>query len=99
MSMSIHCSATTFLLLCPQTDKPAMASLVEFKPRSDNDSDAGSDISKEDAEITTALLGMRPPLGKPEITRRFWFSKTRPNPGEDVATQVGVLYQDIDAST
>jgi len=65
-----------------------MASLVDFKRRSDVDSDAESDISKEDAEVTTALLGSGRPLGEPEVRQRFWFSKLRINPGEDIATQV-----------
>jgi len=64
-------------------------SLVEIKPLREADSDDESDVSKEDAEATTSLLRTKRPLGQPEVTKRFWFSKVKANPGEDIATQVG----------
>jgi len=64
-------------------------SLIEIKPVSEADSDAESDVSKEDAEATTSLLRTkRRPLGQPEVTKSFWFSKVKANPGDDIATQV-----------
>ena len=87
-----YASFTTFEL--PQgiilsfADK--MARLVSFKPHDDDDafSDAGSDISKEAADVTTALIGTGPELGEPEVRRRFWFSKVEPNAPDSIATQV-----------
>ena len=66
-------------------------SLVEIKPLTDVDSDDESIVSKEDAEATTSLLRTKRPLGQPEVTKRFWFSKTKANPGDDIATQVREL--------
>ena len=63
-------------------------SLVEIKPLSEVDSDTYSDVSKEDAEATTSLLRTKRPLGRPEVTKRLWFSKIKANPGDDIATQV-----------
>ncbi len=63
-----------------------MPSLAEFKPRGRDGADAqdyddaGSDISKEDADVTTALIGSSsssPLLGDPEIRKRFWFSSRK----------------------
>ena len=67
-----------------------MARLVSFKRHDDDDalSDAGSDISKEAADVTTALIGSSTDLGEPEVRRRFWFSKVEPNAPESIATQV-----------
>lgn len=67
-----------------------MARLVSFKHHDDDDafSDAGSDISKEAADVTTALIGSTTDLGEPEVRRRFWFSKVEDNEPDSVATQV-----------
>lgn len=66
-----------------------MNSLAEWKPHDpDAAQDAGSDISDEDAGITTALIGSGPALGEPEIRRKFWFSRNKSNDDGAVATQV-----------
>jgi hypothetical protein len=68
-----------------------MASLDEFEPQDhEASSDTDSDISKEDANVTTALIGTRAPLGDPEVRRGFWFSKVKPNDPNAIATQVCV---------
>lgn len=78
-----------------------MSSLVEFKPRDPPDGDAddaASDISKDDADVTTALI--RSPtscsLGEPEASgsrSRFWFSrvKEKARDGDAIATQRSVF--------
>lgn len=66
-----------------------MTSLAEWKPHDpDAAQDADSDISDEDAGITTALIGSGAALGQPEVKRRFWFSKSKYNDDGAVATQV-----------
>ncbi len=62
--------------------------LEEWKERDD---DTLSDISKEDADITTALIGEGGDLGEPEVRRRFW--ATNDGKGKEldldaIATQV-----------
>ena len=66
---------------------PRLRNFEESKTSSRHDADAGSDIDEGDAE-STALLGTKRPLGEPEVTRRFWFSQVKSNPGNDIATQV-----------
>ena len=70
------------------TNMKEYGSLVEIKPIPEVGSDAESDVD-EDVEVTTSLLRTkRAPLGRPEVTSRFWFSKVKANPGDDIATQV-----------
>jgi hypothetical protein len=59
--------------------------LEEWKERDD-----GSDISKEDADVTAALIGSGGALGGPEARRRSWFSndKGKENDLDGIATQV-----------
>lgn len=74
-----------------------MSRLVEYKtPLLDADdaaSDAGSDVSKEDADVTTRLLGRSDgaplPLGVPEVRRRFRFGRGKlVDDAHNIATQV-----------
>ncbi|KAK4451262.1 major facilitator superfamily domain-containing protein [Podospora aff. communis PSN243] len=62
--------------------------LEEWKERDD-----GSDISKEDADVTAALIGSGGALGEPEARRRSWFSndKGKENDLDGIATQRSVF--------
>lgn len=54
-------------------------------------SEYGSDISKEDADITTALISEGGALGEPEVRRRFWSTsevKGKKQDLDSIATQV-----------
>jgi len=64
-----------------------MGSLVDFKSYR-RDDDEASDISKEDADVTTALLSQGALLGEPEVRNRFWFSKRPAQNADAIATQV-----------
>ncbi|KAK3364565.1 major facilitator superfamily domain-containing protein [Lasiosphaeria hispida] len=53
-------------------------------------SEYGSDISKEDADITTALISEGGALGEPEVRRRFWSTsevKGKKQDLDSIATQ------------
>ncbi|KAL1860489.1 hypothetical protein VTK73DRAFT_7290 [Phialemonium thermophilum] len=70
-----------------------MASLIEFKPKRsafDDDavSDAGSD--KGAADVTTALISTGRALGRPEVRRKYWWSRGPDLDAEEVATQPSV---------
>lgn len=70
--------------------------LQDWKNDSDSKSVYGSEISKEDADITTALIGNEGgPLGEPEAKRKFWFlggnDKGKEQDLDAIATQVGRL--------
>ena len=77
-----------------------MARLVNFghAPRvrdDDSFSDAGSDISKEDATVTSALLGSTEPLAASEPRQRAWFARPEAEDPDAIATQPSV-YDDPD---
>jgi len=63
----------------------AIERLEEWKERDDE-----SDISKEDADVTSALIGDGGALGIPEARRGSWFSskKGKEQDPDDIATQV-----------
>ncbi|KAK4227401.1 major facilitator superfamily domain-containing protein [Podospora fimiseda] len=71
--------------------------LEEWKEPDDGSKSVyGSEISKEDAEITTALLDNDGgPLGEPEVKRRFWFmggsGKEKEQDSDAIATQPSVF--------
>ena len=70
--------------------------LEDWKDDSDSKSVYGSEISKEDADITTALIvNEGGPLGEPEAKRKFWFlggnDKGKAQDLDAIATQVSRL--------
>jgi len=71
---------------------PVDESLEEWKePGDDVKSEFGSDISREDADVTSALIGNGGALGDPELRRSSWFStasKGKEQDLDDIATQV-----------
>ncbi|KAK3372658.1 major facilitator superfamily domain-containing protein [Podospora didyma] len=83
-------STTTVQLTTPEDER-----LEEWKERDDDGDDARSDISKEDALVTTALIGTSGgELGQPEVRRRFWSSNNGKGREEDldaIATQPSVF--------
>ena len=68
-----------------------MARLLEYKRFSSEDDDTISDTGNDEAGVTTALLGTRIPLGEPEVRRRLWFSREKPNESDAIATQASKL--------
>ncbi|KAK4464568.1 major facilitator superfamily domain-containing protein [Cladorrhinum samala] len=70
--------------------------LEDWKDDSDSKSVYGSEISKEDADITTALIvNEGGPLGEPEAKRKFWFlggnDKGKEQDLDAIATQPSVF--------
>ena len=67
-------------------------SLEEWKESGDDvKSEFGSDISREDADVTSALIRNGGALGDPELRRSSWFStasKGKEQDLDDIATQV-----------
>jgi hypothetical protein len=66
-----------------------MTRLSDFKLRdSDKFSSLAADISKDDADVTTALLDSRTSVGDPEVRHKLWTSRTRHYDADAIATQV-----------